>query len=347
MVATLKLISVAFDYSDGARGRELSAVQAASALSALPSPLAFLGYVFYPCTLLAGPWVPFRDFDDFTRRRGVWAPGAPRPSSALGPTLQCAVLGLACAGAHAALTPLVPDSAFLSPAWLARTGWPQRLAYMWAMGLAARCKYYFVWKWAEAACNAAGLGWGGVAWDRARNIDVLGVELASSAAAYPVNWNARTGLWLRYYCYERLCPPAAAEGGARARPLTTPFVALLATQTVSGLWHGIFAGYWCFFVSSAFMLHASKVVFRYQRALAPAPSLAWRLSSVLHGLLSAFHLAYLAAPFIIITWPGSLAAWRSVRFSGHVSMVGICLLGALLPAGRDRGRERGREKKKA
>jgi lysophospholipid acyltransferase len=52
--------------------------------------------------------------------------------------------------------------------------------------------------------------------------------------------------------YERLTP----IGG---KPT---LVTQLVTQLVSGVWHGMFPGYWLFFASSAFMLHTAKVLYR-------------------------------------------------------------------------------------
>jgi hypothetical protein len=40
------------------------------------------------------------------------------------------------------------------------------------------------------------------------------------------------------------------------------FYALLVTQTVSGVWHGLYAGYWLFFVHSAFMFQGSRFLFK-------------------------------------------------------------------------------------
>lgn len=132
---------------------------------------------------------------------------------------------------------------------------------------AGRAKYYFVWKWAEAACDAGGLGlsgWGqgkdgskAALWARANNVNIVGVELAGSAADYPRTWNRCTGNWLRFYVYERLAPP-------ERRALVSPFVALLVTQLLSGVWHGLFAGYFLFFATSIFMLQASKEMHRVQ-----------------------------------------------------------------------------------
>jgi lysophospholipid acyltransferase len=197
---------------------------------------------------------------------------------------------------------------------------------MYCMGIIARCKYYFVWLWAEAACDASGLGWragasrSAGAWDRCRNIDLLGVEVATSASKLAVNWNAKTGLWLRLYVYER-AQKALASSRRKRVAASASFLALLGTQLVSGLWHGVSAGYLLFFLSSAFMFHASKVLYKYQQALLPPAGPLRRLSDVLHGCLTAAHLNYLATVFITQKLPGALNAWKSVYFVGHVSMV--------------------------
>jgi lysophospholipid acyltransferase len=256
------------------------------------------------------------------RCRQVWAPGAKPPPSALPRVLACAAGGLVAVSLHSLLSPKVPEQVFQDPRWVASHSVLYKVLYMWAMGFAARNKYYFVWQWAEAACCAGGVGWAGFEtegpaagtprWDRCCNVQVLGVELAGTAAELPLSWNTRTGTWLRHYCYERLlAPPLCAPG----------FLALLITQAVSGVWHGVYAGYGLFFTGSTFMLHAAKTLYRYQRVLPPmlrAPSV------VLHTLLSAFHLNYLAAAFIIVTLPGGIAAWKSVHYVGHISMIVRC-----------------------
>jgi len=285
--------------------------------------VACQGYIFYPGTLLAGPWLSCADFLAFIAHTGAWASTSqPLPRARLH-VLRCCVLGVVFLGLHSTFAPKLPDRAFLSSGWVSHSlGF--KLLYMWAMAFAARCKYYFVWLWAEAACVASGLAWSGTDWSRCRNIQPAGVELATSAAVLASVWNTRTGLWLRHYVYERVAPPSRGPA---------PFWALLLTQTVSGVWHGVYAGYALFFLTSTLMFHASKVLFRYQRNLAGNVR---RISDFAHGLLTAFHLSYSAAVFIAVTLPASRAAWASVHYLGHVSMVGICLLGALVPAGKRR-----------
>lgn len=52
--------------------------------------------------------------------------------------------------------------------------------------------------------------------------------------------------------YERLTPAGKRPG----------FRTLVATQLVSGVWHGLFPGYWLFFATSAVMFEAGKTLYR-------------------------------------------------------------------------------------
>lgn len=161
--------------------------------------------------------------------------------------------------------------------------------------------------------------------ERGSNVSIRGVELAGSAADYPRQWNRCTGNWLRFYCYERIAPPGR-------RGLVSPFAALLITQLLSGFWHGLFAGYFLFFATSILMLQASKEIFRIQRTLpAGLPTIAGK---AFHTLVSAFHLAYSAAVFVALFWEPSIACWRSLKFSGHISMLVLIAVGTALPKPR-------------
>ena len=84
----------------------------------------------------------------------------------------------------------------------------------------------------------------------------MGVEKAATFVEIPHHWNVQTGIWLRHYVYDRTTPKGKKPG----------FTNILITQVVSGVWHGLYAGYWLFFVSSAVFLQGSKSMFRWQRA---------------------------------------------------------------------------------
>lgn len=72
-------------------------------------------------------------------------------------------------------------------------------------GFTARWKYYFIWSISEASIIISGLGFTGWTessppkprWDRAKNVDILGVEFAKSAVELPLVWNIQVSTWLR------------------------------------------------------------------------------------------------------------------------------------------------------
>lgn len=76
-------------------------------------------------------------------------------------------------------------------------------------GFTARWKYYFIWSISEASIIISGLGFSGWTessppkprWDRAKNVDILGVEFVKSAVELPQYWNIQVSTWLRYCKY--------------------------------------------------------------------------------------------------------------------------------------------------
>lgn len=99
---------------------------------------------------------------------------------------------------------LEPPAYFALPLW-------RRALLLYLAGTTTRWKYYFIWSVSEAALVASGLGFSGwsrkatssggvqevVSWKRAENCHIVGVELATSAALFALNWNVSVGTWLR------------------------------------------------------------------------------------------------------------------------------------------------------
>ncbi|CDY57972.1 BnaC03g74130D [Brassica napus] len=118
-------------------------------------------------------------------------------------------------------------------------GFWRRFGYQYMAGFTARWKCYFIWSISEASIIISGLGFSGwtdentqtkAKWDLAKNVDIL------------------VSTWLRHYVYERIVKHGKKAG----------FFQLLATQTVSAVWHGLYPGYIICFVQSALMIDGSK-----------------------------------------------------------------------------------------
>ena len=114
--------------------------------------------------------------------------------------------------------------------------------------------------------------------------------------------------------YERLTP--------RGKKAT--FKTLLVTQLVSGIWHGLFAGYVLFFASSAFLFESAKVIYRYEQGLGRR----WDFLRTFPPLLfikflyTGFVLNYSAVAFLV-------SPFTSPSFAGIVLALGVKCLKSL------------------
>jgi lysophospholipid acyltransferase len=332
MVLTLKLISVAVCYQDGLKQEEdLTAYQQSHRLTELPSPLAYMSYLFAGGNLLAGPFFEIKDYLQFVNREGVWASDACRRGSPnpLVPGLVRLAKGILCAGLHLYFNAYFPVGA-LESAWFPRMKLLQKIGFIYAVAITYRLRYYFAWAVSESSLIFSGLSFNGyddstgrATWDRCVNTRMRKVELSNSAARLPADWNVATGNFLRRYVYDRLTPKG------RKPQLST----LVITQVVSGLWHGIFPGYALFFVSCAFFFNSSKVMYRYERNWSSRAqnNLLWRFVKLLYTQLT---LQYLGAAFMVLQFNSAFAVWRSVHFYGHLAIAAITMYAVVFPPKR-------------
>eukprot|EP00930_Biecheleria_cincta_P096039 TRINITY_DN87914_c0_g1_i1.p1 TRINITY_DN87914_c0_g1~~TRINITY_DN87914_c0_g1_i1.p1 ORF type:complete len:480 (+),score=76.02 TRINITY_DN87914_c0_g1_i1:113-1552(+) len=328
MIVTLKLISAAFNLADGCSTQVLSDFQQAKALVELPNLVAFLGYALNPTTTLAAPGCEMSDYLAWARRQGAWA----EVHSAVLPCLRAMAEALAYFFVFWVLSPRLPEtSMYQDDIWVSKPLW-WRTGWLFAFMVALRCKFYVAWKLSEAATNASGLGFTGfderghACWEGGINVHPLRFELADSAVLLPAHWNIQTGRWLRHYVYERV----------KSHNQRATFACLLATQVVSGLWHGLHAGYCLFFFCSAFMLQASKMVHRQQQRWLQSNGSASRLASVLHWFLVHTQINFLAQAFVLLQWETCWEAWQRMQFLGLRITIALWIVNSLvllLPGG--------------
>uniref|UniRef100_A0A0D6QUZ7 Wax synthase domain-containing protein n=1 Tax=Araucaria cunninghamii TaxID=56994 RepID=A0A0D6QUZ7_ARACU len=232
-----------------------------------------------------------------------------------------------CMGMYLYLGPHFPLSRFFEPLYQEWGFW-KRLGYQYMSGFTARWKYYFIWSISEASIIVSGLGFSGWSdsnplkpkWDRAKNVDILGVELARSAAELPLVWNIQVSTWLRHYVYERLIQKGKKPG----------FIQLLATQIVSAVWHGLYAGYIIFFIHSALFIAGSKVIYRWRQALSETAVLGRKMLTLTNVIYTALVLNYACIGFLVLSLHETLASYSSVHYVGTLVPVVLILLGSVL-----------------
>ncbi|KAI4370054.1 hypothetical protein MLD38_018439 [Melastoma candidum] len=180
----------------------------------------------------------------------------------------------------------------------------------------------------EASMIISGLGFSGWTessppkprWDKAKNVDILGVEFAKSSVELPLVWNIQVSTWLRHYVYERLVQRGKRPG----------FFQLLATQTVSAVWHGLYPGYIIFFVQSALMIAGSRVLYRWQQAFPPKMALAKNILIFVNFVYTLLVLNYSCVGFMVLSLHETLVSYGSVYYIGTVLPVVLILLGKVI-----------------
>ncbi|KAJ6839104.1 lysophospholipid acyltransferase 1-like [Iris pallida] len=280
----------------------------------------------------AGPVYEIKDYLEYTENKGIWACSKDKslPSPYLA-TLRALIQAAICMTFYMYLVPQYPLTRFSEPIYYEYSFW-RKLFTQYMSGLTARWKYYFIWSISEASMIISGLGFTGWSnssppkpqWGRAKNVDILGVELATSAVQVPLVWNIQVSTWLRYYVYDRLIQKGKKPG----------FFQLLATQTVSAVWHGLYPGYIIFFVQSALMIAGSRVIYRWQQAISAKNSLLRKLLTFTNFAYTILVLNCSCIGFMVLSMKETLAAYQSVYFIGTIVPVTVVLLGYVIKPAR-------------
>ncbi|KAM7259544.1 hypothetical protein ACFE04_015285 [Oxalis oulophora] len=326
MVLTLKVISCAMNYNDGLlKEEDLRESQKKNRLIKLPSLIEYIGYCLCCGSHFAGPVYEMKDYLEWTESKGIWAGPLPSPYLA---TLRAFIQAAFCMGIYLYLSPNYPLTRFTEPIYQEWGFW-KRLNYQFMAGFSARWKYYFIWSISEASIIISGLGFSGwkdskPRWDRAKNVDIAGVEFAKSSAELPLVWNIQVSTWLRHYVYDRLVQKGKRPG----------FFQLLATQTVSAVWHGLYPGYIIFFVQSALMIAGSKVIYRWQQAVPPTKSFLKSVLTFSNFAYTVLVLNYSCVGFMVLSLRETLASYGSVYYIGTVIPIVLLILGSVIKPSR-------------
>ncbi|KAL1298804.1 hypothetical protein AAHE18_18G058900 [Arachis hypogaea] len=305
-----------FNYNDGLLKEEegLREAQQKYRLTKLPSLVEYIGYCLCCRSHFAGAVFEMKDNLDWTEGKGIWNKEAKRPSpSPYGATIRALIQAGFCMALYLYLVPYFPLSRFTEPIYQEWAFW-KKFGYQYMSGFTARWKYYFIWSVSEASIIISGLGFSGWAnssppkprWDPAKNVNILGVEFAKSSVVIPTVWNIQVSTWLRRYVYERL---------------------LLATQTISVIWHGVYPGYIIFFVQSALMIAGSRAIYRWQQVTAPSMANAFVFLNFAYTLVV---INYSSVGFLVLNLHETLAAFGRVYYIGTILPILMILLGKVI-----------------
>lgn len=335
MVLVMKLSSFCWNVADGLLPDQgLTEHQRSTRLLELPSLLDYLGFVFFFPALMGGPMFEFADYRRFLDTTMFDLPPnleaskkppvrkkrkVPRSGT---PSAWKAASGLMWIGLFVPMSGWYDASILTGPSFM-NFGFLRRVWYFYCVGLTARMKYYGAWSLAEGACILTGLGYNGVdpvtgkvSWNRLQNIDPKGVELAQNVRGYLGSWNMNTNKWLRNYVYLRVTPQGKKPG----------FRASMITFTTSALWHGFYPGYYLTFILASLLQTVAKNFRRQIRPfflhpLSGLPTPQKRYYDILSFLTTQVAMAFAVAPFLVLSFSGSILAWSRVYFFAVIGVV--------------------------
>lgn len=333
MISTQKLTSLAFNLYDGMHrpDKDLSNSQRQYAVRSLPNVLHFGSYMFCFHGIIIGPLAFYADYIHFIN--GDWykqevidgkivqvpLENVPSPKETVTKKL---IVSLVCAIILLTMPSVMPPQKLLEPDFIEHTSLLWKMLYMTVAVAFVREKYYFAWVLTEAVNNSAGLGFNGfdekgnAKWDLLENVNIAGVEQATSQKEIIDNWNKTTTYWLRHVIYDRV---------KRMRTLSV--------FAISAFWHGFYPGYYVTFATGALYTITARLVRRNIRPIFLKANLHF-LYDIITTIVTRVTNSYGALPFVYLEFMPGIKAYLSVYCWVHVCCLIVILRYSLFAAPR-------------
>ncbi|KAJ8259413.1 hypothetical protein GJAV_G00168990 [Gymnothorax javanicus] len=284
MVVAMKAISLAFDLDRGL-------------VPAVPSPVEFMGYIYFVGTVIFGPWISFTSYREAIESRELSFSWLVKVSLSW---VKCQVspADLKLRRSH-----LFPYIIPIYGARLLRSRLLRRWLSAYENALSFHFSNYFVGYLSETTATLAGAGFtdekDNLKWDLAVSRP-LNVELPRSMVEVVTSWNLPMSRWLNTYVFK-----SALKLGT--------FPAILVTYTASALLHGLSFHLGAVLLSLGFITYVEHVLRKRLSVIFSACILSKRcppdcshqnkkmiwvygINLVFSGL-AIFHLAYLGSLF--------------------------------------------------
>ncbi|XP_068964292.1 protein-serine O-palmitoleoyltransferase porcupine isoform X1 [Petaurus breviceps papuanus] len=283
MIVAMKAVSLGFDLDRGELG-------------AVPSPVEFMGYLYFVGTIIFGPWLHFRSYLHAVEGRPLSLTWLGKVAGSLTRALLCLVVST-CVGPY------------LFPYFIPLYG--DRLLRRWLHAYESAISFhfsnYFVGFLSEGTTTLAGAGFteekDHLRWDLTVSRP-LNVELPRSMVEVVTSWNLPMSHWLNSYVF---------QNSLRLGKLS----ALLVTYTASALLHGFSFHLGAVLLTLAFITYVEHVLRKRLATIFNACVLSKRCPpdcphqnrtglgvqalNLFFRALAVFHLAYLGSLFDVDT----------------------------------------------
>ncbi|XP_064220439.1 protein-serine O-palmitoleoyltransferase porcupine isoform X3 [Aotus nancymaae] len=278
MIVAMKAVSLGFDLDRGEVG-------------AVPSPVEFMGYLYFVGTIVFGPWISFHNYLHAVQGRPLSRQWLQKVARSLALALLCLVLST-CVGPYLFpyFIPLDGDRLLRNKKRKAR-GTMVRWLRAYESAVSFHFSNYFVGFLSEATATLAGAGFteekDHLEWDLTVS-KPLNVELPRSMVEVVTSWNLPMSYWLNNYVFKN------------ALRLGT-FSAVLVTYAASALLHGFSFHLAAVLMSLAFITYVEHVLRKRLARILSACVLSKRCPpdcSHRHRLTFIEHLLHTHLPFV-------------------------------------------------
>merc|ERR1712137_533334 len=314
MVFTLKFCALACNLQDGAFPQgEVASVHKKNSIKAPPSLLQYFSYLYYWCTILPGPFFEYNDYIAFTDRSMFSKTNGQIPAGSFKAFCKIWIKLVVLLGGVFLAFSYHPSFLWKDSEYAMSMNLFERWALVMVSFSFMRSSYYTGWLMSEAAVVISGFGFNGydangnAKWDRLTNIDILGVEFGTSLKDMIAAWNQGTAKFLKVYVYFRVTKPRAKEGQdpKTLKGLSAP-QGQLVVFVVSALWHGVYPGYYYFFVYTFFTNYIGAYGAKRITPLVPKNSVVQLIYSVICWAISMSALNYGACSFVALSHHDSM-----------------------------------------
>lgn len=323
MVLTIKLQSFAFNWADGQRdSKELLPHEKEAAIKEVPSLLEFFGFVYFFPSFLAGPAIEIREYLDYISMdmfqnkdcKGKVPDGSLQAVKSM--LFAFVWVPFTILSGTFPITYLASEAFKVAPFY-------EKLWRIYLHPSLMRGRYYFAWYLSEGAFIACGFGYNGTTsdgtrkWDRAKNMNMIKVELAQNLRDVTSNWNMGTARWLKNYIYLRV-----------TRGQKPSLFSTLTTYIMSAVWHGFYPGYYLMFVVAGIATEAAKDARRLFRpyfvdSQGKPKSTKW-IYDVITTVATSYTLNPLGAAFVLLDFRG-LEVFQAIYYLNVIIPIVIIL----------------------
>ncbi|DAZ96268.1 TPA: hypothetical protein N0F65_008301 [Lagenidium giganteum] len=351
MILTLKLSSIAINYSDAVLPKEQKTPTILkNEQQELPALIPYLGFVFFFPTYLAGPAFEYKDYVNWIKDNR---------SAPFTVHLRNLVVVIV-SGVGFFLSLQFPVDRIDSPDFHPESSWAVRCLFMCVHVMLFRFRFYVAWSLAEAASALAGVGYVPETgkWNGITNNDILCVELPVNIRVGINNWNMGVARWLNTYIYQRVGLSKSGKPG---------LLSTMSSFFVSAMWHvsrssmrmvysllsGLSPGYYLFFILGGIYIEVGKhlrrrlrPMFHYteDRHMYPHAIFLTYFKGQSHPLAFFYDIAGLFVTWVGMQYAGiafeildvrrCIAIWSSWYFLPHIIAIGLLVFFNAVPQRR-------------